>query len=70
MWLGIEPSIGLTDVLTKQASCEDALVEVDVGDGLLRVLAAGSQSSEPGAAVELGGACARCWWRSPSEPTS
>ena len=46
-WLGIEPSTGLTDVLTKQAALRDSLVEVDVGDGLLRVLAAGSRPPNP-----------------------
>jgi capsular exopolysaccharide synthesis family protein len=45
--LGIEPSIGLSDVLTNQGELEDALVEVDVGDGRLRVLAAGSRPPNP-----------------------
>ena len=45
--LGIEPEIGLSEVLTNQGELEDALVEVDVGDGRLRVLAAGSQPPNP-----------------------
>ena len=37
--LGIEPKIGLSEVLTNQGELEDALVEVDVEMGGLRVLA-------------------------------
>jgi succinoglycan biosynthesis transport protein ExoP len=47
VWLGIEPSAGLTEVITKQAELKDALVDVDVGDGRLRVLAAGSRPPNP-----------------------
>ena len=45
-WLGIEPSAGLTDVLTKQAELRDSL-DVEVGDWLLRMLAAGSRPPNP-----------------------
>jgi capsular exopolysaccharide synthesis family protein len=45
--LGIEPEIGLSDVLTNQVELEDSLVEVDVGAGRLRVLAAGSRPPNP-----------------------
>ena len=45
--LGIEPSIGLTEVLTNQGDLRDALVDVDVGDGRLRVLAAGGRAPNP-----------------------
>jgi capsular exopolysaccharide synthesis family protein len=45
--LGVEPEIGLTEVITNQGELEDALVEIDVGDGRLRVLAAGSQPPNP-----------------------
>ena len=45
--LGIEPKVGLSEVLTNQGELEDALVEVDVGDGRLRVLASGSQPPNP-----------------------
>lgn len=47
VWLGIEPPAGLTEVLTKQAELRDALVDVDVGDGRLRVLAAGTRPPNP-----------------------
>jgi polysaccharide biosynthesis transport protein len=47
VWLGIEPAAGLTEVITKQADLRDALVDVDVGDGRLRVLAAGSRPPNP-----------------------
>jgi polysaccharide biosynthesis transport protein len=47
VWLGIEPPAGLTEVLTKQAELREALVDVDVGDGRLRVLAAGIRPPNP-----------------------
>jgi succinoglycan biosynthesis transport protein ExoP len=49
--LGIEPRIGLSEVLTGQGHADDALVRVDVGDGdqggRLRVLAAGRTPPNP-----------------------
>ena len=45
--LGIDPPLGLSDVITGQSEVRDALVEVDAGDGRLRVLAAGSQPPNP-----------------------
>jgi polysaccharide biosynthesis transport protein len=45
--LGIDPPVGLSDVITRQSELRDALVEVDAGDGRLRVLAAGSQPPNP-----------------------
>ena len=45
--LGVEPELGVTEVITNQGELDDALVEVDVGDGRLRVLAAGSQPPNP-----------------------
>jgi succinoglycan biosynthesis transport protein ExoP len=45
--LGIEPEIGLAEVITNEGELRDALVEVDVGDGRLRVLTAGSLPSNP-----------------------
>jgi capsular exopolysaccharide synthesis family protein len=45
--LGIEPKIGLAEVITHQSEVDDALVEVDVGDGRLRVLAAGGRPPNP-----------------------
>jgi polysaccharide biosynthesis transport protein len=45
--LGIEPEIGLAEVITHQSEIDDALVEVDVGDGRLRVLAAGGRPPNP-----------------------
>ena len=45
--LGIDPPVGLSDVITWQSELRDALVEVDAGDGRLRVLAAGSQPPNP-----------------------
>ena len=45
--LGIEPLFGLSEVITNQGELSDALVEVDVGDGRLRVLAAGGRAPNP-----------------------
>ena len=45
--LGIEPEIGLAEVITNHGELDGALVEVDVGDGRLRVLTAGSQPENP-----------------------
>jgi capsular exopolysaccharide synthesis family protein len=45
--LGIEPKVGLSEVITHQGDVDDALVEVDVEDGRLRVLGAGSQPPNP-----------------------
>jgi len=49
--LGIEPRIGLSEVLTGQGKADDALVRVDVGDdevgGRLRVLTAGRTPPNP-----------------------
>ncbi|MGH2950836.1 MAG: polysaccharide biosynthesis tyrosine autokinase [Solirubrobacterales bacterium] len=45
--LGIEPRAGLSEVLTKQVGLREALRNVDVGDGLLKVLAAGRPPPNP-----------------------
>jgi len=45
--LGVDPPVGLSDVITRQSELSDALVEVNAGDGRLRVLAAGSQPPNP-----------------------
>ena len=45
--LGIEPPAGVVEVLTEQAKLADALVNVDVGDGSLEVLAAGGPPPNP-----------------------
>jgi capsular exopolysaccharide synthesis family protein len=45
--LGIESEVGLSDVLSNQAELNNALIEIDVGDGRLRVLASGSRPPNP-----------------------
>jgi succinoglycan biosynthesis transport protein ExoP len=45
--LGIEPAAGVAMVVTDQAELGDALTEVDVGDGRLRVLAGGTPPPNP-----------------------
>jgi capsular exopolysaccharide synthesis family protein len=45
--LGIEPAAGIVEVITQHADLTDALVDVDVGDGRLQVLAAGAPPPNP-----------------------
>jgi capsular exopolysaccharide synthesis family protein len=45
--LGVEPAVGVVDVITRQADLLDALGEVDVGEGRLHVLAAGKPPPNP-----------------------
>jgi capsular exopolysaccharide synthesis family protein len=45
--LGVEPRAGLSEVLAGRVPLSDALAEVDVGDGRLRVLAAGAPPPNP-----------------------
>jgi capsular exopolysaccharide synthesis family protein len=45
--LGVEPRAGLSEVLASQVTLSEALAEVDVGDGRLRVLAAGTPPPNP-----------------------
>jgi len=45
--LGVEGRIGLAQVLVGEATLDEALIEVDVGDGRLRVLPAGSSPPNP-----------------------
>jgi len=45
--LGVEPRAGLSEVLAGRVPLSEALAEVDVGDGRLRVLAAGAPPPNP-----------------------
>ncbi len=45
--LGVEPRAGLSEVLASQVALSEALADVDVGDGRLRVLAAGAPPPNP-----------------------
>jgi capsular exopolysaccharide synthesis family protein len=45
--LGVEPRTGLSEVLAGRVGLSDALAEVEVGDGRLRVLAAGAPPPNP-----------------------
>jgi polysaccharide biosynthesis transport protein len=45
--LGIESEVGLSEVIANEEEIDGALVEVEVGDGRLRILTAGSQPENP-----------------------